>query len=138
MTRSTSILHEVAGGKALIEWFGRVPRFHDAKLLEITFVQRGTAMLRIHGWRMTDEGGAQGYFVLDKRTVVTFALDGSNAIECADFDRVPGIIFDLEVTKIDEHFRLEWSASYGVTGSRTAKRVRVTLEPGKAAPRRSR
>ena len=33
----TSILHDIPGGKALVDWFGRVPSFHDAELLEITF-----------------------------------------------------------------------------------------------------
>ncbi len=41
-----------------------------------------------------------------------------------------GIIFDLEITKADEHFRIEWSASYGVTGFVTASSVRISLVPG--------
>jgi hypothetical protein len=44
---------------------------------------------------------------------------------------VPGIIFELEIIRAGEHFRIEWSASYGVTGSVTAKQVQITLEPGK-------
>ena len=31
---------------------------------------------------------------------------------------------------VDQGFRLEWSASYGASGSISAKEVRITLEPG--------
>ena len=88
-------------------------------------------LLRIHAWNMTDEVDAKGYFVLDKHAIVTLTLEGVSAINCADFDMVPGIIFDLEITKVDEHFRVEWSASYGVTGFVTARHVRINLVPGK-------
>lgn len=133
MTTPTSILHDIPGGEALVEWFGRVPRFHDAELLEIIFSGKGAGVLRIHAWNMTDEVDAQGYFVLDKHAVVTLALEGVSEINCADFDMVPGIILDLEITTAGEHFRVEWNASYGVTGSVTAKHVRAILKPGKAS-----
>jgi hypothetical protein len=126
-----SILHDIPGGEALLDWFGRVPHFHDAELLEISFFGRGAGLLRIHSWIITDKVDAQGYLVLDKHAVVTLALDGVSTINCTDFDMVPGIIYGLEINKADEHFRIEWSASYGVDGSVTAKQVRITLEPGR-------
>ncbi len=128
---SRSILHDISGGKPLLEWFGRVHRFHDAKLLEITFSSNGAGLLRIHAWNMTDEVDAKGYFVLDKHAIVTLTLGGVSAINCVDFDMVPGIIFDLEITKVDEHFRVEWSASYGVTGLVAARDIQINLGPGK-------
>ena len=54
-----------------------------------------------------------------------------SAINCVDFDMVPGNIGNLEITKAGDQFCVEWDPSYGVTGSITAKQVRVTLEPGK-------
>lgn len=126
-----STLHDIPGGEALFDRFGRVPRFHDAKLLEITVSTKGSGLLRIHAWNMTDEVDAAGYFVLDKHVVVTLALEGISAINCTDFDMAPGIILDLEITSLDQRFHIEWSASYGVTGSITAKQVRITSEPGK-------
>lgn len=125
------MLHDIPGGDALIEWFGRTPRFHDAELLEISFTGKGEGLLRIHAWNMTDAVDVNGYFVLDKHAVVTLALLGVHQINCTDFDMVPGIIFDLLITKLDEHFRIEWSASYGVAGFIIARQVRVTLTPGK-------
>ncbi|HVJ54009.1 MAG TPA: hypothetical protein VM689_16185 [Aliidongia sp.] len=131
MKTPTSIMQDIPGGEALLSWFGRVPRFHDAELLEVSFFGKGAGLLRIHGWNMTDEVDTQGYFVLDKHAVVTLALEGVSAINCTDFDMVPGIIFDLEITKTSGLFRIEWSASYGVTGSVAAKQMQITLEPGK-------
>lgn len=130
MTSSKSALHDVPGGEALFEWFGRVPRFHDAKLLEITFPGKGAGRLHIQAWNVTDQVDANGYFVLDKHATVTLALAGVSAINCVDFDMMPAIIFDLEITRDGENHRIEWSASYGVAGFITAKHVRVSLAPG--------
>lgn len=126
---STSVLNDIPGGKSLLAWFGRVPRFHDAKLLEISFSGNRVGLLRIHAWNMTDEVDANGYFVLDKHAIITLALEGVSAINLTDFDMQPGIIFELEMTKVDTHFQIEWSASYGVNGSVTARNARISLVP---------
>jgi hypothetical protein len=128
---STSVLNDIPGGKSLIEWYGRVPRFHDAKLLEISFSRNAAGLLRIHAWNMTDEVDAKGYFVLDKHAIVTLTLEGISAINCIDFDMIPGIIFDLEITKADEQFHVEWTSSYGVSGFIIARHARINLAPGK-------
>jgi hypothetical protein len=128
---SASILEDIPGGRSLHEWFGRTPRFHDAELLEISFSGQGAGLLRIHAWNMTEEVDAKGYFVLDKHAIITFILEGVSAINCEDFDKVPGIIYDLKITKGDEHFCIEWSASYGVAGFVTAKHIGLTLKQGK-------
>lgn len=99
--------------------------------MEISFFGKGQGLLRIHAWNMTDVVDAKGYFVLDKHAVVTFALQDVSQISCTDFDMVPGVISDLSITKVDEHFRIEWSASYGVDGVIHAKRIRIALVPGK-------
>lgn len=126
---STSVLSDIPGGKSLLEWFGRIPRFHDAKLLEISFCGNGAGLLRIDAWNMTDQVDAKGYFLLDKHAIVTLVLEGVSAISCADFDMVPGIIFDLEITKMDGNFRIEWDASYGVSGFVIAKHMKISPAP---------
>jgi len=115
----------------LVEWFGRVPRFHDAELLEITFSGKGVGLLRIRAWNITDQVDTKGYFILDKHATVTLALEGVSVINCVDFDMMPAIILDLEITKVDENYCIEWSASYGVAGFITAKHVRISLAPGR-------
>lgn len=126
---STSVLSDIPGGKSLLEWFGRIPRFHDAKLLEISFPGRAAGLMRIHAWNMTDQVDAKGYFLLDKHAIVTLVLGEVSAISCTDFEMVPGIIFDLEIAKMEENFRIEWDASYGVSGFVIAKHIKISLVP---------
>jgi len=83
-----------------------VPRFHDAELLEIGFSSKGAGLLRIHAWNMTDKVNAQGYYLLDRHAVVTLDLDDVSAINCTDFNMVPGIISELEIAKVDDRFRI--------------------------------
>jgi hypothetical protein len=109
LAMTESILHEMPGGRALFDWFGRKPRFHDAELLEITLSTGGSGLIRIHAFNMTNEVDARGYFVLDKHVVVTFALEGVSQIGCSDFDMTPGIIFDLDITKEGGHYCIEWA-----------------------------
>lgn len=73
----------------------------------------------------------QPVFVPDKHATATLTLDGVTAIHCIDFDMMPAIIFDLEITQVEENYRIEWSASYGVAGFIIAKHVRINLAPGK-------
>ena len=47
---------------------------------------------------MTDKVDAQKFFILEKHAVVTLALEGVSAINCTDYDMVPGIIGELEIT----------------------------------------
>jgi hypothetical protein len=127
---SASVLDDIPGGGLLHEWFGRMPSFHDAKLLEVSFLGKGAGMLRIHAWNTTKEVDSQGYLVLDKHAVVTFDLEGVSAINCEDFDMMPGIIYDLQITKVEGKFSIEWGASYGVSGCVSAKQIRLALKPG--------
>ncbi|OCJ11766.1 hypothetical protein A6U86_01485 [Rhizobium sp. AC27/96] len=126
-----SVFSEIPGGESLLKWFGRIPRFHDAELLEISFPDKGAGLLRIHAWNITDKVDAKGYFVLDKHAIVTLILEDVSNISCTDFAMVPCIIFDLEITRTEEHFRIEWSASYGVAGFIIAKHAHINLKPGK-------
>jgi len=114
----------------LLAWFGRVPRFHDAELLEITLASKGESVLRIHTWEMTNQVDDRGYFVLDKHVVVTITLHSVTEISLSDFD-LPGIIGSLEVTSQDGVYQLEWDGSYGVSGTLSAKQMQMELKPGK-------
>ena len=48
--------------------------------------------------------------MLDKHAVVTIALETVTYVGLTDFN-LPGIIFDLEITRIDSGFQLEWDGS---------------------------
>jgi hypothetical protein len=120
----------VPGGPTLIEWFGRVPHFHDAELLEINLASQGKSTLRIHAFRMTDEVDERGYYVLDKHVVVTITLEGVTHVSLNDFNLV-GIIGDLEVIAVPGGVQLAWDGSYGVQGTLCAQQMRIDLQPGK-------
>jgi hypothetical protein len=120
---------EIPGGQELIDWFGPVPGFHDANLLDINLASKGTSTLRIHAWRMTDKVDDRGYFVLDKHVVVAIALQDVTYVALNEFD-LPGIIFDLQITKADSGFELAWSGSYGVSGTLRAQRISIDFRPG--------
>lgn len=68
------IYEEVPGGRALLEWFGEEPSFHDAEILSLRLNRAGPSTLKGHGWIMTV--GVGGELVLDKHAVVTFTLEG--------------------------------------------------------------
>jgi len=127
---SEAILRDLPGGKALLSWFGCVPRFHDANLLEINLLSDRPSLLRVHAWTMTDQTDARGHFILDKHVIVTISPREVRQISLNGFD-LPGIIGVMEITKIDDAYQVDWDASYGVEGSIRAKQVSFDLIPGK-------
>ncbi len=87
--------------------------------------------MRLHAFNMTDRLDADRHFILEKHAVVHLIFDGVTDIQCRDFDMVPGIIDNMQITQDGERFRVEWEACYGIEGSVTSNQVRVTLDPGK-------
>ena len=130
MTTET-IVHEIPGGQALVDWFGFVPHFHDANLLDINLVSRAPSTLVIHSWRITDTVDEAGFLVHDRHAVVTITLDAVKCISLDHFDKVPAIIHDLTVTRVKDRFELAWSGSYGAEGSLQAKAMRIDFTPGR-------
>jgi len=123
-------LSDIPGGRELIDWFGYVPRFHDANLLGINLVSDGPSSLRIHAFRMTKEVDDRGYYVLDKHVVVTVTLEAVIQVGLSDFN-LPGIIFELSFSTVEDDIQLAWTGSYGVEGTIRAKQARIDLIPGK-------
>jgi len=114
-------LSDIPGGRELIDWFGYVPRFHDANLLGINLVSDGPSSLRIHAFRIN---------VLDKHVVVTVTLEAVIQVGLSDFN-LPGIIFELSFSTVEDDIQLAWTGSYGVEGTIRAKQARIDLIPGK-------
>jgi hypothetical protein len=123
-------LQNVTGLDSLVRWFGRVPRFHDAKLLNIALHNNEPSTLRIHAFQMTDKVDEQGHFVLEKHAVVTLSLKEVTSISLTDFG-LPGIIHDLQITEASDGAQITWNSSYGVEGTLRAKRISISLQPGK-------
>ncbi|WP_412065760.1 hypothetical protein [Rhizobium sp. SYY.PMSO] len=71
----------------------------DAHLLEMNFPAKDSGIMRIHAWNMTNQLDPNGYFILDQHAIVTLLFEGVSAIECVDYDMIPGIILDLTSAK---------------------------------------
>jgi hypothetical protein len=115
---------------SLISWFGRMPTFHDATILELGLCNGGSGVLRIHAFEMTDCLDDEGYFILDKHAVIRFDLEGVLTINLTDFE-LPGIIYGLTLAEIDGQVEVAWTSSYGVYGSLRAERIHIAVQPGK-------
>ena len=125
-----STLADIPGGQALMDWFGRVPSFHDGYVLGIALDMRGTSIVRVHSWNLTNELDTKGYFTLEKHAVITFSLEGVTRVNLVDFDQV-GIIGCLSLTEMDGGFRLLWDVACGVVGEIRAKKLAIAFQPGK-------
>lgn len=121
---------DIPGGNKVVDWFGRVPRFHDANILELTLSNMQESCLRIHAWNMTNEVDRNGFFVLEKHAVVTISARHVTSVQLDDFD-TSAIISDLTIRKHGDQYSISWCSSYGVSGSLKAKKLNMELQPGK-------
>lgn len=121
-------IDQLEGGAALCAWFGGVPSFHDARLLQLELRQGAPGLLVAKTFQMLPETDADGYFVLVKHVIVTLTLFDLVAVELVDF--MEGAIMDLLSVEEDENgTTLRFESSYGVNGWIKAKRVVVSFEP---------
>lgn len=120
----------LAGGQALADWFGRVPRFHDAEILDLGLDMSRGASLRLHAWNLTRLTNEAGVFLTDKNAVISILFSDVRMVSLADLNLLPAIVYELSVSKSEEGIRVEWSSSYGVYGYIVAAEVRFELTPG--------
>lgn len=128
MVGDVKLLVGVPGGQCVVDWFGGVPHFHDANLLEISLNSQGSSALRIHAWVMTDQVDDQGYFILDRHALVTITLNEVMCIDLTEF-QLRGIIGDLEIKRSEDGYSISWGSSYGVVGNVEAKQISFELQP---------
>ncbi len=142
--RITTIYDEVSGGAELLRWFGCVPTFHDAEVISLTLNRSGSSKLVLHGWLMTNEVDADGYFVLDKHAVVTFELSGIMDLQLEGFSaqNVLGRLIlrrapdrperrpHMTLSPLREDIEIELEPCYGLSGLIRARSVSISIEPG--------
>ena len=122
-------LAEVPGATELFEWFGFWPSFHDAEVLSISLTRTGASIVRVHTFETTDKVDAKGYFVSQKHVVVSFLLEDVSTCDLAWFNN-QNALFGMTLTRVDDGFELNMRAAYGVSGSITARSIRVEIAPG--------
>ena len=140
-----AIYHEVSGGAELLRWFGRVPSFHDAEILSFDLRRTGQSALRLHGWIMTDKVGEDGFIVLDRHVIVTFAIEGIMDLRLEGFS-AQNVIFGLILRRAPDRperrnyltlspspqdIEIELEPCYGLDGLIRARSVAITFQPGK-------
>jgi hypothetical protein len=139
-TTDDDLFLSLEGAKAVADWFGYIPSFHDASIDRLE-LGNGAAELALRYFRMTDEVNERGYFVLDRHALITIHLHGVTgvsltgnagasvdelgirrvAVEQTGWDSVAGPdIGDLEV---------RWKSNVGLQGAIFARDVRFSLVP---------
>ncbi len=132
MLEFESNLAEIPGAAALIEWFGFIPDFHDAEILDIELSRQKAGLLQFHAFRMTNQLDSSGHYILDRHVLVNLVMEGITDLSLSDF-HLPGIVSQLWIKKVGDSFRIAWDASYGVSGTITAKSVRIELDEWRSA-----
>ncbi len=125
------LLNSVPGGRELASWFGYAPRFHDAEVLGLTLDRMGeTCSLRVHGFEMTSDVDAAGFYVCSKHVVFTFLVGDLTTLELYDFNH-QNALMGLSITRGPEgEFRLELDPAYGLSGVIEGRTLEIALEPG--------
>ena len=131
---SVSIYKAIPGGEELLGWFGKVPSFHDAEVLDLHLKRKGRSTLRLHAWNMTSKV-RNGYFVLEKHAVVEFLIDRIITLELDQFNH-QNVIDGLSLSRVEvdenrQAFELLLEPSFGLSGTIRAEGLSVTCSPGK-------
>jgi len=140
-----TIYNTVSGGAELVNWFGRVPSFHDAEILSLHLSRKGQSVLRLHAWIITGEIGDDGYFVLDRHAIVTFTLNEVMDLQLdgSSFQNViSGLVLRhapdrperrgyLALNPLPQDIEIELEPCYGLSGLIRARAVSIAFEPRK-------
>ena len=126
------LLSAVPGGPELLDWFGgHAPRLHDAEVLEIILDRRGpVCSIKVHGFEMTPEVDASGYFVCTRHAVITFRLDEVTRLELEDFSHQNALMGLGVARTASGGFCLELDPANGVSGLVEAQRLEISIAPG--------
>ncbi|NSX55544.1 Imm50 family immunity protein [Parasulfitobacter algicola] len=136
MKRETeaSIYDTIPGGVELLRWFGCVPDFYDAEILDFTLRRNGTSTLNIHYWNMTNQV-KDGHFVLEKHAVIHFAFDGIFDLSLKDFNQ-QNVIEKLRIDRFpDGSLPVPYEVSilpcHGLAGRIRARELTIGYTAGK-------
>lgn len=112
--------------------FGYWPSFHDAEVHwlrlerpfkeELGYAEPAVEFL-IHGWEMTNEVDARGYYVLQKHHLVQFRFEGLGESDLSGFNHQNAIL-GLRISKAEgdgaERIRVVFEHAHGLCGHFTA------------------
>lgn len=137
-----SLFAGLPGGAAVIEWFGFVPSFHDWELLSLD-IRGGTATFRLRAFRITNQIGTDGFYVLDKHATVSLHLVEVSGLRLNG--NASSILSRLRIRQVhqDQLSSMEWTScggpgagdyeidietSYGLEGKLFAREISLALD----------
>jgi hypothetical protein len=146
---SSDVLNSIPGGPELLAWFGYVPSFHDAEIIDFHINRTGPSALRLHTWDMDPGQRTEDGPSFMKHVVVTFFMEEIVGLNLEDFSS-QNVIMGLELKRVKEDmhsFGMTWRDKpptppdfyeivlhpcYGLCGTIRARRMSISLTPGKA------
>jgi hypothetical protein len=131
MPVNTDLLNAVPGGPELVEWFGgNAPRFHDAEVLSVMLDRESaTCGLRVHGFEMTREVDAKGFYVCARHAVFTFLIGDVTKLELEGFNH-QNALMSLSIGRgVDAEFSLDLDPAYGLSGVIEGRTLEITIDP---------
>ena len=136
-------LIELEGGNTLSDWFGFSTTFHDNEIVEANFESRD-ARLIVAAFRMTDQTDENGYYILDRRAIVTIELLGVTGVALEG--KFPTQVLEMGFRKVANKgqlpanslaeigdIELAFDDVYGAGGSIFAKNARLSFQPVESA-----
>ena len=132
---------EIQNKEALIHIFGQWPSFHDAEIIRMSLEREGEGgpylEAQIHVFRQTTEIGADGNYIIENPTLVTFRFTYI-VLEYLKWFNHQNVLWDLEITEIKPeendgcNFRVEMPSSYGCEAAFNCRDILITnTEPYK-------
>ncbi len=124
-----AVLASIAGAEFLVELFGQWPSFHDAEVLNLKLSRVCESFMDVHTFAMTSEVDANGIYICDRHTVVTFHFGEILGMNLDGFNH-QNVIAGLDIKQEDEGLRLTLHPCYGLAGEILVKSLSITLEQG--------
>lgn len=128
---------KIINGNLLTDFYGEWPSFHDSEVVSIQLDRDGPSLTAsIYLFRMTSQIDERGYYILDKKAVVTLHFGNISELSIDGFNH-QNVLFDLALNDIsdrqleDVRFEVIFDSSYGVGASFKCKDIEiVSLQAG--------
>lgn len=117
-------LDQIPGGPELCAWFGGVPIFSDAPLLEFGLSLDGPSRLTVKAWPFQP----QGEYASRGARAVTFEMHGVALVDLIDL-RPNSVLDDIHIESSPSGFSIQIEAAWGLDGRIDVDDLRISMAP---------